>query len=293
MIVPGQKNLKVHFAGAEQLAIIASTYIGGVKYVLFSVFPFICKQFDIEPYPIFGNASLVPKYLEERSRHVIMDSGLFTLMFGAQAGKRDKKFMDRWYDALVLWVLQNNYQGTCVEIDAQKVLGIKAAWDYRQRMAKDLPNRQINVFHIEDGPKGLDRLIEFSDYIALSIPELRILGKKNHAIRLVHYIKNRKPTIDVHLLGCTEQKLLEPLKFCTSSDSTSYQQINRYGSIKGLAVRDIKVRKLVKRYRMDTARAITDMGLTVTDKNILYYMRYALAAEYQKEQYTKWCGDQN
>ena len=57
-------------------------------------------------------------------------------------------------------------------------------------MKIELPdNRIINVFHIEDGMKGLDRLIEFSDYIAVSVPELRILGKKNHTVKLAHYIK--------------------------------------------------------------------------------------------------------
>ena len=39
-------------------------------------------------------------------------------------------------------------------------------------------NRIINVFHKEDGKKGLERLIEFSDYIAISVPELRVIGTK-------------------------------------------------------------------------------------------------------------------
>ena len=47
-----------------------------------------------------------------------------------------------------------------------------------------IPNRIINVFHIEDGQKGLDRLIEYSDYIALSVPELRILKKKEYLYTL-------------------------------------------------------------------------------------------------------------
>ncbi len=42
---------------------------------------------------------------------------------------------------------------------------LSAAWDFRQRMKKDLPNnRIINVFHLEDGMKGLDRMIEFAEY---------------------------------------------------------------------------------------------------------------------------------
>ena len=71
---------------------------------------------------------------------------------------------------------------TCVEIDCQKVLGVEDAWYFRERMRRRLKNPQINVFHFEDGRRGLDRLIDFSSYIALSIPELRIIKPKTFRI---------------------------------------------------------------------------------------------------------------
>ena len=62
-----------------------------------------------------------------------------------------------------------------VEVDCQKILSPEIAWKFRKEMKRLLPdNRIINVFHLEDGKKGLDRLIDFSDYIAISVPELRI-----------------------------------------------------------------------------------------------------------------------
>jgi hypothetical protein len=90
------------------------------------------------------------------------------------------------------------------------------------------------VFHIEDGQKGLDRLIEFSGYLAVGAPELRIVkGKayKEAVYRLASYIKNNKPDIDVHLLGCTEKSVLNKCWFCTSADSTSWEEVNRYGAL--------------------------------------------------------------
>jgi len=128
-------------------------------------------------------------------------------MFGSHKGKKDEKLMDAWYNGLVKFTLNNNNNATCVEVDCQKILGVEKAWEYRERFKNDMPNRIINVFHKEDGQKGLDRLIEFSDYIAISIPELRIMKKKNYTYELASYIKNKKPSIDIHLLGCTEYDL--------------------------------------------------------------------------------------
>ena len=51
---------------------------------------------------------------------------------------------------------------------SQKLLGTDLAWELRKEMRDQLPNnRIINVFHFEDGKYGLDRLIEFAEYIAI------------------------------------------------------------------------------------------------------------------------------
>jgi aspartate/glutamate racemase len=102
------------------------------------------------------------------------------------------------------------------------------------------------VFHKEDGQKGLDRLIEYSNYIAISVPELRFLGQKNSVVQIANYIKTKKPNIDIHLLGCTELKLLKELSFCSSADSTSYKSGIRYGFIKQKHVKNIKTEEVKK-----------------------------------------------
>lgn len=302
MIVPNQQNIKVHFAGLEnQDFAMILTEISKIKYGLFTVFPFIAHKFGIKPLKMKSCTPESALYLQNAHRHTIMDSGLFTLMFGAHAGKRDEPFVERWMNEIINFTNEIGYKGTVVEVDCQKILGVEKAWEYRERMKKELPNnRQINVFHKEDGQKGLDRLIEFADYIAVSVPELRALGKKQHTERLVHYIKNKKPSIDIHLLGCTENKLLHNLKFCSSADSTSWQQVNRYGHLKyhngkktfSAKNSDISIDKMKERFGQQLTNII-EKYIECTDKRYDYYSKYALAGQMLKHQYTIQAGSQD
>lgn len=252
MIIPNQSNIKVHFAGAEVINHFYAVEKLGIKYSLYTAFPFLertvlnSKKSPIIPCHLKDNPFNIPKYIASKSRHCIQDSGLFTLMFGSHKGQKDEKLMNAWYDGLVQFTLNNNNNATCVEVDCQKILGVQKAWEYRERFAKDIPNRIINVFHKEDGQNGLDRLIEYSDYIAISVPELRFMGQKNSTVQIAHYIKNKKPSIDIHLLGCTELKFLKELSFCSSADSTSYIAGNRFGYIKGNHIKHIKKEKIIE-----------------------------------------------
>lgn len=250
MIVPGQKNIKVHFAACENVNQFNCIMALGGKYSLYTVYPFLERRlFEKSNSPIipcqYKNDILkIPDFIISNSRHCIQDSGLFTLMFGSQKGEKSKRFIDNWYNALIEFTLKYNTGATVVEVDCQKLLGPAVAWEYRERMKIDLPNhRQINVFHIEDGIKGLDRMIEFSNYIAVSVPELRFAKKKSHIVPLVNYIKNKKPDIDIHLLGCTDISILKQLRFCSSCDSSSYTSGVRYGSIGSNKISSVKIQK--------------------------------------------------
>jgi hypothetical protein len=302
MIIENQSNIKVHFAGLESQDFAEVLHkCSGIKYSLFTVFPFIAQSLGIKAIKFKSCTEETHKYLQTASRHTIMDSGLFTLMFGAHAGKRTKKEIEIWYNALVNFVHQNKVGATCVEVDCQKILGVEAAWDYRERIAKDLPsNRIINVFHKDDGQKGLDRMIEFSNYIAVSVPELRSLGQKKSVIDIAHYIKNKKPNIDIHLLGCTESKLLKELNFCSSSDSTSWQQVGRYGKLNyndgkktySALNKNISIAALEERYLAELQKIIPKY-IDLTPNRISYYSKFALSAELMKNQYTIYGGSQD
>jgi hypothetical protein len=288
-------NIKVHFAGAEQIEFSLVVHEAGVNYFLWTVFPFIGDRFNLSPFPITVKSLFPPRVLEKISRHTIMDSGLFTLMFGAHAGKRNKAYLLEWQNALMDFVINNRLMSTCVEVDCQKVLGPNEAWEFRRRMRDKLPNRQINVFHLEDGQKGLDRMIEFSNYMAISVPELRIVKGKSYkedVYRLAYYIKNRKPEIDIHLLGCTEKGLLNCCRFCSSSDSTSWQGVNRFGSIMGYATRHLKPEALNEAVPA-IKKALYYCHIEPTKKRLAYYGNYYLAGLLYKKMYEQCAGGQD
>ena len=288
MIVNNQSNIKVHFAGTETISHFWCTNYADVHYTLFTVYPFIRKK-------KLGSISYsdIPEIIRSNSKHTIMDSGLFTLMFGSEKGKKDKKFIYEWADKIIEFVNVSKYKGTLVEVDCQKVLGVDAAWELRKYFKQKLKNRIINVFHIEDGKKGLDEMIEFSDYIAISVPELRGLKKKHHTEKLANYIKNKKPSIDIHLLGCTEVKLLKKLKFCSSSDSTSWLQPVRFGGIDSFSnkyfTKNIDKEKLINQYK-DT---IYKFVKNPTDTGLLNYSILIKQCELLKNKYSIFAGNQN
>lgn len=250
--------MKVHFAGLQQQAFATMLVkVAGVRYALWTVFPFIADKFGIKS-AAWGAAETVPAFLEANCKHVIMDSGLFTLMFGAHAGKRDVKFMAAWMDEMCGFVDRIGYKGCVVEVDCQKVLGVKQAWDFRRKLRDRLPdNEQINVFHAEDGKAGYDALIEWSDYIAISVPELRgmrVPKLPEYVMRQAAYAKNKKPGVKIHLLGCTQASIMERARFCDSCDSTSWQQVVRWGS--GKIVKDGKLESFHRSRWDETAASI-------------------------------------
>lgn len=291
-------NVKVHFAGAENVDFAYVMHDAGVNYWLFTVLPFIMDQFDIKWGRITNARHLNPwEELPKLGNHVIMDSGLFTLMFGACKDIRpDEKFIRRYKDAICDFVNTNHIDKNiaCVECDCQKLLGSDLAWELRTQMREQIPNTIINVFHFEDGRYGLDRLIEFSDYIAISVPELRIVKPKTYkedTYRLASYIKDKKPEIDLHLLGCTERALLKRCKFATSADSTTWQQVNRYGGILGYKTSQIKQEKVQEGWE-NTKKLLLELGIEPTDKRIYYYY-YWMAGLLLKREYAKAAGNQD
>jgi hypothetical protein len=288
-------NIKIHFAAAEQVDFALIAHEAGVKYFLWTVFPFICDYFSLDAYSITVKRLFPPRVLEKISNHTIMDSGLFTLMFGSHARKRDKAFMEKYQEVLIDFVASHKLKSTCVEVDCQKILGPDEAWQFRQRMRDKLSNRQINVFHYEDGQKGLDRLIEFSDYMGISVQEIyKRTGKdyKKHTYELVSYIKDKKPEMDIHLLGATDRQLLNQCRFCTSADSTTWLGVNRYGSLMGYATRHIKKEALEKAIPA-IRKALYYCHKEPARVRLAYYGNYYIAALLFKKLYEQCAGGQD
>ena len=270
-----------------------------VRYILYSCYTFIDKKNPDDDFTLPENHII--KYQENNMKHVIQDSGLFTLMFGAGKNRKvDHDFLLQWQDKLIAFVTQNNLRCTCVEIDCQKLLGVEEAWFFRERMKQKLPNRQINVFHYEDGKDGFDRLIDFSDYIAISVPELRIIKPKTYkkdAVNLARYAKKRKPDIDIHMLGCTEYSMMQDISFCTTCDSTSWLSGVKYGYFndgkKQGHINTFEKKKYEER-EVKIINGLRQRGITSpTSKTVKYTTCMSLCASIAKQRYTELAGNQD
>jgi hypothetical protein len=286
-------NIKVHFAGAEQLLIWKSVHIGGANYALWTVLPFIAEQFGIKTYQVPKVKSFIPHDIEGSSKHTIMDSGLFTIMFGNKNVEFTPTFAERWVDAMAEFVNEKKVQSVVVECDCQRLLGVNKAWELRERLREKIQNRIINVFHLPDGQKGLDRMIEQGEYIAISVPEFvhHSNNYKGKIVYLADYIKNKKPEIDIHLLGCTKMDILKQCRFCTSSDSTSYQSALRYGFLHKNHIDNISYRYTLP-YRQKMKEMLEFYEVEVTEKRLDYYSKYAALVHIEKQRFAVYCGGQ-
>lgn len=293
-------NIKVHFAIAPPDRDLPILKACGAEYMLFTAFPYIFPKKESYSYPNLVEARIPFK-------HAIMDSGLFTLMFGAMKGKEfDYAFLRSWMHRLVEFAKSTEFVSdiSVVECDCQKLIGPEYAWELREEMRSLMPNRSIiNVFHLEDGPDGFDRLVEFSDYIAISVPELRINRPKDYremTATLARRARKMKPTIDIHLLGCTQKDmLLQNAKIATTSDSSSWSSAIRFGEL-NVSGRQYKVGQIKQEVRDhywdEYLKARRNYGLKDPRESVAAKRHIATSFIQTKlclRDYTRWCGPQD
>ena len=169
----------------------------------------------------------------------IVDSGLFTMMFGAGKGKQyNEDDLLEYAKGYIQFMNNINYKHTLIEMDVHKVLGISALNKMRSMFEKDWDiERTIFVWHLEEGTEGLIALANKYPYIAISIPELRILATRNKQsvktmlYSLFHIIrKNTKEYPKIHLLGCTQWDLMMNSNYY-SVDSTTWISGVKYNQV--------------------------------------------------------------
>lgn len=227
-------NMRVHLADTPPLQRLVTAQMAGHPYRLFSYF-YIAQM---------KNPEIVSELWDGES--TIMDSGLFSFMFGSEQGKMPETL--EAYDAYTRKYIQDlndwKYKGWFVEADTHKLLGMPATFELR-KLFKDYEDRTIFVWHQPEGLDGLEKLALRYDYIAISIPELRMMtgngivgGGSNKVPRMtndllkrIHAVckrKGKKPP-KVHLLGCTVEKMMQTT-LAYSCDSTSWLSGVRFGS---------------------------------------------------------------
>lgn len=248
----------------------------------------------------------VPKLAEMDAEfeHVIMDSGLFTMMFGADKGTpKTPEFVREWMHRICAFATQNHIRASIVECDCQKLISPEFAWELRREMRQIMPQAEIiNVFHLADGQDGFRRLVDFTDYLAISVPELRIAQPKtykNTVCALARIARRQKPGVKIHLLGCTERYLLENNRFCTTADSSSWTSSTRFGTLDKVHIKNIND-KQAKIACEKVLAAAQQYGMGIPDKlargepkAVNYTAANYYTAQKCRKDYTQWAGPQD
>ena len=208
-----------------------------LKLLMAANHPYILASFYNGLYNHPGTDRWVDWYhrLNKMNANFIMDSGLFTMMFGAGKDKEWKekdliKYTHQYLDTME----QIKYDQVVVEMDVQKLLGREVHKKFRKIFEQKWDiEKTIYVWHLNDGFDGWKEICKRYPWVALSIPEMIMsLGKKKadslmrEAIIVAHKIN---PNIKIHLLGCTQTSLLMRRGYY-SCDSTSWLGGARYGS---------------------------------------------------------------
>ena len=89
-------NIKIHFAGSDGEEIFhAALKAADVRYRLYSCFSYIYGKEKNSDFTLPENSII--KVQDKEMRHVIQDSGLFTLMFGAKKGQTvTHEYLKEW-----------------------------------------------------------------------------------------------------------------------------------------------------------------------------------------------------
>lgn len=262
--------MKVHFAGHEDVKMAKPLKMAGVKYVLASFYQL--RKFK-------GEKAIEFIKCLNSYKHTIIDSGLFTLMFGAKSHTvLTEQSIIEWQDHYAKFVNATGYKHSIVECDVQKKIGPEFAWEMRKKFKTQVKNTIINVYHLEDG--NPDKLIEFSDYIAVSVPELRFNVSKKERDRITRYISNKATAKGkkVHLLGCTELQMLKDFQYCYSCDSTSWFSGSRFNSFHTKA---IPSKKFIDINKLKNNRT-QDFTNESNSSSVFYWEAYLKLQEYKK-----------
>lgn len=238
--------MKVFLAGCEDVQFITLAKIAKHPAILFSYFHWLGTSDK--------SKGLTREISNEAGFEVLCDSGLFTLMFGVgKGGNYDLQYM-RDYTTKYFGIAKQMgiAKMTIVESDVHKLLGMPAVFELRKYF-EDCGLNVLYVWHKEEGIEGLMRMAERYSYIALSIPELRIILKGNDAryqtvtqqllqqIR-AHVGPDKIPK--VHLLGNTVQETMQT-SLAYSCDSTSWLAGGRFGRV--MEFYDNRLRPISKR----------------------------------------------
>lgn len=222
--------MKMFLAGADGAEWIGRIAASGHPYMLASYYNVFVKG---------GGAKRAEGWVQAVNAlgsriDLMLDSGLFTMMFGAESNvqRTEAELLD--YTKVYLETVRDiSFPGTIVEMDVHKVLGMESLPKFRKMFLDSWPaERTLFVWHTEEGTAGWAAMAKRYPYIALSIPELRRLGLKRRTMKtgimsMLQVARDANPSVRIHLLGNTDRDLLNMGGY-TSCDSTSWMSEVRF-----------------------------------------------------------------
>lgn len=299
-----RERMRVHLADAGQdittLKRLKTSMMAGHPWRLTSYY--YCRK--------SGQVRDLINVLTETPESIIMDSGVFTMMFGSDSDplpatyEAFRDYTRRYLDDLDSW----GYKGLIVEVDAQRLIGVDAVHRLREEFAP-LGDRVMYVWHEQEGLAGLETLARERSYIGIGLPELRhiadqkargkVKGGKHRVsklmamdlLRRIHKACGNQPP-RIHLLGCTVEDLMET-NLAWTCDSTSWLSGIRYGTgfvydpATGLEQAHIRSEKFIH-YRKAAAQEFPELlAFVAKEKNPEYWLN-CFACAHAFAQYQRW-----
>lgn len=170
--------------------------------------------------------------LEEEGFHVIVDSGIFTLLYGPARAEnpaaRNDKLFSQWLRTIED-LAKVTKRATFVEWDAQDVVGLNTIRQYRAAAENVAPGRLMYVWHRADGAESLRE--HAGRYVGITLRgdfgyRDNLVGTAQSAARVLRSLGAR-----VHLLGVSSEKILFQLRgLFDTFDSSSWCAETRFGS---------------------------------------------------------------
>lgn len=167
----------------------------------------------------------------------IFDSGLFTV-FGM--AKKDKnfdfgKFFKNYapaYRDYINFILskipeESKKHVFFVNLDTDFILGLEQTKKFNEMLLSETNQENIiGTYHVGDGKKYLDELIEKFDYIAIT--DNLAYNDSEFYIKYIQaaceYARNKKPDIKIHALGRSDTDIFKALgNLANTCDSSSYR----------------------------------------------------------------------
>lgn len=177
--------------------------------------------------------------------NVIIDSGAFSVMFGAKKGMLPEtldaysEFTDEYLENIERW----GFKGIIIEMDVHRLLGMEDLLKLRARF-KSFGKRVMYVWHEPEGLDGMGALAREKDFVAFSLIELNVIsgsgnvmsgnakitnGMAMDLLRRVHEADPKRKPPRIHMLGCMQAPLIES-RLPWSADASSWLAGVRYGT---------------------------------------------------------------